>query len=305
MTLTSRPSRGLYFAAFFVVWFVWGTSYLATKVMVGVWPPLLSAGLRFVAGGLILLGVALWRRESLPASAREWRHVAVMSSLGVLISNALNTLAMQHVASNVAALVNASAALWIAAFGMFGREGHRPSPRVTVGLALGMLGVALIVLPRGPLLTGNLGGQLAMLTAAATWALATFYYRQVQPRTPMLMFSALQMTLGGVVLTIIALLLGEAPQLHFSWPGLLAWIYLVIFASCLGYTAFLYLTVRTTPAKLGTYAYVNPLVATLVGWWLLRETLTSLQLLGTVVIIAGVMLVTLPQRELPAEPGGV
>jgi len=305
MTREIRTKRGVYLAAFAVVWLVWGTSYLATKVMVGTWPPLLSAGLRFTAAGMILLCIALWLRDAFPHSALEWRHIGVMASLGVLLSNGMNAFGMQHVASNLAALINASAALWIAAFGMLGKRGHTPSPRVAIGLALGMVGVGLIVLPRGPLVLDNLGWQLVIFAAAATWAIAAFYYRHAHPVTPMMMFSAIQMIVGGVVLSAIGLLSGELPDLHWSWRGFLAWTYLVIFASCLGYTAFLYLAVRTTPSRLGTYAYVNPLVATLVGWWLLGETLSVLQAIGTVVIIAGVMLVTLPQQELAADPGGV
>jgi drug/metabolite transporter (DMT)-like permease len=226
----------------------------------------------------------------------------VLGLLMVVVSNGLNSLAMQHVASNQSALLNASSAFFIALLGTVGARGHALSSRTVLGLALGFAGVALVMWPRGGFTAANLGWQLAILVGCLGWAGATLYHRLARPATPPLLLTGMQMLVGGVGMLALGLAGGEAAEWRVSPRGYAALAYLTLASSCLAYTAFAYLQVRTTPARLGTYAYVNPVVAAIVGWWLLGETLSPLQLAGSAVIVAGVALVTLPGRaSTPAE----
>ncbi len=295
----------LVLGAFAVLYLVWGSSFVATKIMVTDLPPLLAAGVRFTTAGLLLGLVAVALGSRLPRDAREWRHALVMGVLMVVVSNGINNVAMQYVASNQSALLNATAAFWIAILGTVGAQGHALSTRTRIGLAIGFLGVALILWPRGGFSAANLGWQLAIIAGCVGWAGATLYHRLAKPATPALLFTAMQMLVGGLLTTGIGLAAGDAAEWHFTVKGHAALLYLTLFSSCLAYTAFAYLLPRTTPARLGTYAYVNPVVAAVVGWLLLGETLSGAQLAGSAVIVLGVALVTLPQRSAtPEEPTG-
>jgi drug/metabolite transporter (DMT)-like permease len=299
--MTNYRTTPLMLAAFATLYLVWGSSFVATKILVTELPPLLSGGLRFMAGGLLLGLVARALGARLPTVAIEWRHALVMGLLLVVVSNGANVLAMRHVASNQSALLNASTALFIPLLGTLGAHGHALSKRTMAGLALGFAGVALVLLPRGGFSAANLGWQIVILSGCVGWAGGTLYHRLVKPQTAPLMFTALQMLLGGIVQASIGAAQGEAALWHWSPAGHLAWLYLTIFSSCFAYAAFGYLMTRTTPARLGTYAYVNPVVAAILGWLLLGETLSAVQILGSAVILVGVGLVTMPTRSGPPE----
>lgn len=284
--------RTLLLGSFAVVYFVWGSSYVANKVMALNLPPLLGAAARFTLAGVLMAAIAAARGARLPTAAIEWRHCAVMGFLTVLLSNGINVVALQYVPSNQAALLNASAALFIAMLGTFGARGHALGGRTWIGLALGFLGVALVLWPRGGFSAAHLGWQLAILFGCLGWALTTLYFRTVKPTTPMLMFTAMQMFVGGLMALVVSVAKGDLAAWTWNVPGAAALVYLTLFSSCLAYAAFGYLMVHTTPARLGTYAYVNPIVAAVLGWLLLGETLSGLQLVGSAVILLGVVLVT-------------
>ncbi|MFO1295055.1 MAG: EamA family transporter, partial [Rubrivivax sp.] len=197
------------------------------------------------------------------------------------------------------------APLWIVLLGAFGARGHRPGRRELAGLALGFLGTALVVRPHGaPGLATGFVPPGAVLLACLSWAMATIYLRNVGPRIAVQALIGWQMLLGGIGLTRVGLARGEAAAWHFSWPGTLALAFLVVFASCLAHTAYAWLALRTAPTRLGTYAYVNPLIATLLGWWVLDERLTPLQLTGMPIVLGGVLLINWPfrRRASPAPP---
>lgn len=288
--------RALLLGSFAVVYIVWGSSYVANKIMATNLPPLLSAGVRFTVAGVLMAAIAAARGARIPTAAIEWRHFAVMGFLTVLLSNGINIYALLFVPSNQAALINSSSALFIAMLGTFGARGHALGKRTWLGLVLGFLGVALVLWPRGGFSATHLGWQLAILVGCFGWALTTLYYRSIRTETSMLMFTAMQMFAGGIMVLVLSVLKGDLA--HWSWngAGMGALVYLILFSSCLAYAAFGYLMQHTTPARLGTYAYVNPVVAAVLGWWLLGETLSPLQLAGSAVIIAGVALVTLQPR---------
>lgn len=288
-TLTPPTMRKLAFAT---IYLVWGSSFLFSKIMVQYLPVLLSAGVRFLTGGLLLAILARWRGERFPGSAREWRHCAVMSLLTVLLSTGINTFAIRVIPSNQSALLNSSSALWIALLGTLGPTGHRLSPLTRLGLGLGFVGVGCVLWPRGGFVTEHLGWQLAVIVGCLCWATGTLYYRTVSPRTAPLMFTAMQMLLGGAVLGAAGVLGGDLGRWQWAPAGLFSLGYLAFMSSALAYCAYIWLMRNTTPAKLGTYAYVNPAIATALGWAVLGETLNPVQVLGTLVIVAGVLLIT-------------
>jgi len=303
----ARPSRLLLLGSFATVYVVWGSSFAATKFMVRSLPPFLAGGARFIVAGLLLTLVALGLRQALPRSARDWGHIAVMGLAQVVLSSGLNVLAMRHVASNQSALLNASSALWIPLLGALGARGHPLTLRVSAGIAIGFVGLGLLLWPKQGFAIADLGWQLVVVSACFAWALATLYYRGIRTTLPLLMFMALEMLLGGCALCALGFGLGEGPRWHPDASGLAALGFLMLFSSCFAYTAFGYLMHHTTPARLSTYAYVNPAIAAVLGWLLLGERMSATQLAGTGVILVGVVSVSLPDgpgTATPAEPTG-
>ena len=282
-------------AAFAAVWLIWGSSFVATKVMVAHLPPILAVSIRAMLAGTLLFTVSRLRGNTLPSSRTEWRHVLVMSTAAVVLSTLLNTLAAKHIASNEVALLNASAAFFIVIFGSLGPAGARLGKRAWGSILLGFGGVALLLLPRGDQHDSPVGWMLVVLVACVGWGLGTAYFRHHRPTTEPLMFNGLQLAVGGLLLAPLAVASGEELQVHWTAGSLAALGYLTVFASCIGYSAFTYLMPRVTPAQLSTYAYVTPLVATLMGWWVLDERLTTVQWVGGLVVLASVAVINLPE----------
>jgi drug/metabolite transporter (DMT)-like permease len=294
------------------VYLIWGTSYLATRVGVLHLPPLLFGGARFLIAGSLLTGIAFWRGFR-PAQLRgHWHHLVVMSLLGIAICNGLQVWAMQWVPSGTSALLNASCALWIVVFGLFGARAHRPGRREMLGLAIGFVGTALLVLPAAAGSgTGStpLVPQLAIVLACVVWSLGTIYMRTHALAIDLFALMGLQMLLGGVWMVLAGMLRGEPAAWHWSRPGLYALAYLVVFSACLAYMAYAWLARHATPAQTGTYSYVNPALAALVGYVGLDERMSLVQIWGAAVILAGVLMInwpaTSPQssaRAAPPEP---
>lgn len=289
------------------VYLIWGTSYMATRVGVLHLPPLMFASARFLISGTLLMMVALWRGFRPAQFAGQWHHVVVMSLLGIAACNGLQVWAMQWVQSNTSALLNASCALWIVVFGLFGARAHRPNAREILGLVIGFAGTALLIAPAGeasaaahtPLLP-----QLAMLLACVIWSLGTIYMRNHSLHLDLFALMGLQMLLGGVWMMLIGVLRGEPAAWHWSRPGALALAYLVIFSACLAYLAYGWLARHATPAQVGTYSYVNPALASVVGYVGLGERMTGMQAAGAAVILGGVLMVNWPVSESPPTQTG-
>jgi drug/metabolite transporter (DMT)-like permease len=287
----SNPRQLRVFVALATVYLVWGSSYLATKVMVTAAPPLLAAGLRFTLAGLLLGAFAWWRDGPPRTAATELGHVAAVAAGGVVISNGLNVLAMQHVASNVAALLNATPALIIGWLGTFGRRATPLSGAARAGLALGLLGVLLVLDPGDEFAPGGaLGWQLAILVGCTGWSLATVYFRNATIANTPTMFLSMQMLAGGLVLLILAQLAGEPLDLRWSAGAVAAFLWLTLMSSCLAYSAFTFLALNTAPVVVGSYAFVNPCIAALLGWLALGENLEPRQLGGMATIFVAVAL---------------
>lgn len=275
------------------VYLIWGSSYLATKVMVTNEPPLFAAGIRFMLAGLLLGTVAWWRSGPPRLGRAELGHVAVVAAGAIVASNGCNVLGMQHVPSNVSALLNATPALWIAWLGTFGRRATPLTLAARLGLVIGLAGVALVLAPGDDAVSlGTLGWPLVILLGCIGWSLATAWFRHAEIVNTPTMFLGLQMLAGGAALVGWAWLAGEPFQMNWTPAGTAAFLWLTLMSSCIAYTAYAYLATHTSPVVIGTYAYVNPLIAAMLGWLVLDEALEPLQLLGMVVILAGVALAT-------------
>jgi drug/metabolite transporter (DMT)-like permease len=282
-----------------IIYVVWGTSYIATKVMVTDEPPLYAAGLRFTLAGILLTSFSWFRYGRPNLARRELRHILVMAFLAVLFSNACHVIAMQYVQSNTAAFLNATPALWIAWLGTFGARRRPLSGAQQAGILVGLAGVLLILAPKGGFQAAGVGWQLLILLGCLAWSLGTIYHRNAAPVNPPLMFVAMQMFAGGLGLLAVAPVTGEAFALDWTPRAIAAFLWLTLASSCLAYAAYAWLTVHTSPVVVSSYGYVCPAVAAVAGWMLLGEMLTGVQIAGMAVILAGVALVTGYWQPLP------
>jgi drug/metabolite transporter (DMT)-like permease len=294
----ARRHRRMLVLCLAAVYIVWGTSYVATRVGVLSLPPLLFGGVRFIIAGIGLTAIALWRGFRFASLDGQWRHLLVLSLLCIAVSNGLQIWAMQWVQANTSALLNASCALWIVLFGLTGRRAHHPGARTVVGIVIGFVGTALLVWPAGgggaastPLLP-----QLTILASCIFWSLGTIYMRNHAVDIDLFALLGLQMLLGGAWMTLAGLVDGEASRWRWSLQGSLALAYLVFASSGLAYVAYAWLARHATPAQTGTYSYVNPALTAVSGYLLLGERMTALQGVGAAVILAGVLMINLPER---------
>ena len=300
--MDTAPSRLAIITAFAIVYVVWGSTYLAIGVAVRDLPPGLLAGVRFILAGLALGTLALLRGQSLPRAPGDWRTAGILALAFIVLGNGVVTWAQQWVPSNQAALIIASSALFTAWFGTFGRRGVALSRATMIGLFAGLIGTALLIWPEGS--TEEIPGgdllwpKVAILGSTLAWSWGVMHSRNATVTMKPLMFVACQMLIGGGVLTLIGLANGELARWTWTLAGIGGLLYLTVFGSCLAYATYMWLINQTTPARLGTIAYINPAIATGLGWWLLGESLSGLQLGGMAVILASVSWVTISARAI-------
>ena len=303
--------------ALWTVYLVWGSTYLAIRVVVrpsvgtGL-PPLLVAGVRFCVAGLLMLAFTARR----PAADGKpdplgWRQCGATAVVGVALllgGNGLVSIAEKRVASGPAAVIIATVPIWAALIvAVAGRE--RVGARHAAGLALGFVGVIVLVAGEGG---GRLDliGVLLLLVAALSWASGSVWSRTApMPRRPLVM-TGMEMVCGGIACVVAGLAAGEASQVHLAEVPMRVWLavaYLVVFGSMAAYTAYVWLLGNAPLPLVTTYAYVNPLVAVLLGSLLLGERFTARTAIATIVIVAGVALIVSRPRaaavEAPPAPG--
>lgn len=289
-----KKDGALAYAAFAVVCIVWGTTYLAIRVAVTTMPPFLLTGARFLFGGVVLFVVATLHGDAIPRHPRVLGEVVLCGVLMVAIGNLSVVWAEQWVPSGFAALFVGTAPFWVSLIELMRRAGERVEPRRGVGMLIGFIGVALLVTPHG---AGNafdahfVIGALVIQAGCIAWQYGTVRGKHELAVVPPLMSSALQMLAGGAVVTIVGLSVGELPHFHATPRTLVALAYLAFFGSVLTYTAYVYAARHLRMTTLSLYAYVNPLVAVLLGWLVLHEELTWVSVTAMVVILAGVALV--------------
>lgn len=275
-----------------IIYVVWGSTFLATRLGVRDLPPMLFAAGRSLTAAALLLVAALAARERLPRTAREWGYLVLLGQLMITFANGLNTIVMKHLPSNETALLTSSLALWMAGLGAIGPRGQPLTMRSAVGLLCGLGGVALLMWPHEAQQPGHLGWQLLVVLGGFSWSVGTILYRDAGLTIGPLAFNATLMFFGGCGMLACGALRGEFPQWHWQLRGIAALLYLAVFGSAVAYTAYSWLIKHSRTDRVATFAYVNPAIATILGWAVLGETLGPLQIAGTLVILLGVALVT-------------
>lgn len=280
--------------AFAAIYLLWGSTYLGIRYAVETLPPFLMAGTRHMTAGLILYAWTRHRGGPRP-TARDWRLAAGIGALMLLGGNGLVSWAEQRVPSGLAALIVASVPLWMTVLEAAHRR-QAPSRAVIAGLILGILSLGWLVAP------GRFGGNghvdglgaAALLLAALSWAIGSLYSRVAKLSVSTFTAVAMEMIAGGLVLWGAGLLVGEGARLDPSAVSLrsgLALGYLILFGSLAGFSAYMWLLTVTTPARVSTYAYVNPIVAVFLGWAVAGEAVTLRTGLATLGIVGAVALI--------------
>lgn len=305
MSPEQTPRRAAVFWAFAAIYIVWGSTYLGIRIVVEAFPPLLAGGARFLTAGTILYGWARWQGVEAPAR-RLWIPAFVLGSLFFLFGNGGVSWAETRIPSGLTALLAATSPLFTAIFESYHQGWRRPRLRVIAGIIAGLGGVALLVAP-GEIIGGghaDLAGAAAITLAAVAWAGGSVFSHVMPLHSSATLATGMKMLAGGVLLIAAGLLFGEGVRVRpemFSLKAVLAWCYLIVFGSIIGFSAFTYLLRVTSPSKVATSAYVNPLVAVTLGWALLGESITPRTLIAAAVIIGGVILIRFRSDQGP-EP---
>jgi drug/metabolite transporter (DMT)-like permease len=276
------------------VYVLWGSTYLAMRLAIATIPPFTMAAARHFTAGVILYAIARLRGAPRPRLA-HWRSTAIIGALLLLLGNGGVVWAEQRVSSGMAALLICSEPMWIVLFAWLRRDGRRPSPLVVAGLLVGFAGLVLLVRPGHDGMLVDRLGAAAVLISSISWAAGSLYVQRATLPSSPLLATAMQMLCGGGLLFAAGALTGEPARFALSQVSAgsaLAVLYLIVFGSLIGFTAYTWLLRSASPVLVSTYAYVNPVVAVFLGWMLVHEPVTSGTLLGAAVILAGVALIT-------------
>ncbi len=283
-------------AAYVTVSLVWGSTYLAIRIGVQHLPPALFGGIRFTIAGAILLAFARALGRPWPRRPQDWMTAAVVGTLLVSCGNGVVIWAEQYVESGMAAILVVTGALWMAVFdAVIPGSSSRPTWQQFVGLLMGFSGTAFLV-GGGQVSTRGVIPAIGLVGAAGCWALGSIYSKRHPVQAGPYMFAALQMLAGGTVMLMVGMLTGELPRLRFTPQGAAALAYLIVFGSLVAYTSYVYLLEHAQPAFVGTHGYVNTVVAVLLGWMLLDETVSTRTILAMVVILSAVVWVRRAER---------
>ena len=302
-----QASRAQLIAAFAAVYLIWGSTFLAIRYAIETMPPLLMAGVRFIIAGAMLYAWGAIREKAQPTRA-QWMGTAIVGSLLLAGGNGAVSWSEQFVPSGLAALVVANTPLWMVIFEWGRPGGDRPTAAVLVGIALGLLGLVLLVGPGDILGASSVDPRSAVVLMFGTlaWAFGSIYSRSLRMPASARLSTGMQMLTGGAVLVVLGLLLGEGGRVDLgaiSTKSALALLYLIVFGAVIGFTAYIWLLTVTTAARVSTYAYVNPVVALVLGWLLADEPMNARTIVAAGVILAGVAVITVSRsgRVVKAE----
>ncbi len=293
---SAAPPRWRVLLAFAIVYLVWGSSYLAIRFGLETLPPFLMAGARFALAGALLLAWARQRGVARP-TAMNWRAALVGGALMFLVANGGVVWAEQYVPSSIAALMSATIPLWIVLIDWLRLGAARPGLSVLAGLALGFGGIMLLV---GPPPGGGdplyMAGVLLLCVTPIGWSAGSLYSRRGGLPVSPILATGMQLLCGGLLLLALGVLAGELNGFALAAVSLRSWLalaYLTVIGSVITFSAYIWLLRVEDPARVGTYAFVNPLVAVALGAWLGAEPITARTLLAAALVIAGVVLITL------------
>jgi drug/metabolite transporter (DMT)-like permease len=311
--MPNSPARSssMLILAFLAVYVVWGSTYLGMRIGDESFPPLLLAGTRHLITGLVFYPILRWKTGIRPTAA-HWKTAAITGFLLLCVGNGGVCWAELTVPSGVAALLVAMVTLWMVLIDWLRPGGLRPSPRVFFGILLGFAGLVLLV---GPAHLGSSGridpiGAGVLALASFSWACGSLYSKHGELPSSAMLSMSMQCLAGGVALWIGGFLTGEVQHFHLAAITLRSWLavaYLIVFGSGIGFTAYIYILKNSTAARVATYAFVNPVVALLLGWFFAGEALTLRTLLAAAVILGAVILVITaphlaPKQKIEAAP---
>ena len=293
-TASSAATSTQIATALTALYIIWGSTYLAIRfALQGGFPPFLLGGVRFIVGGSLMYAFLRWR--GVPAPSRvQWRNLAMMGVLLLLMGNGLVNVGEQTVSSGMTAVIVSSSALWMGVFAAL--RGHRPSRLEWLGLSIGFLGV--LWLSAGGSLAGTPMGLAALLLASVAWSYGSIWSKGRDLPSPF-MTSAGQMLCGGVAMCVVGTLVGERFHQLPSAHAIGAFWYLVVMGSLFGFSAYIWLLHHVRPALATSYAYVNPAIAVLLGAALAHEQFGSRELAAMGVILLGVVVITLAKTRAP------
>jgi drug/metabolite transporter (DMT)-like permease len=301
MAANAHPATWKTLLAFAIIYLVWGSTFLAIRIGVHEVPPFLLAAMRFLVSGLVLYGWMIARGEPSP-TRRQWMSILILAALIFVLDYGILFWAEQFVPSGIAAVMLAMIPVFMALSEIVILRTQRLTLRLTAALLVGIAGVAVLMSK-----SLNLGGApidtkgaIALLIGSVTWSIASILIRKLPLPSSKVMSSGAQMLAGGVMLALIAATLGEFRNFHPSAVSLGAWLallYLIVAGSIIGYTAYVWLIHHESPTKVGTYAYVNPVVAVILGYLVGGEALGLRTILGTLCVLISVIVITTTQAK--------
>jgi drug/metabolite transporter (DMT)-like permease len=303
-TATHRPPWKT-LLAFAIIYFVWGSTFLAIRVGVSEVPPFLLAALRFLVAGSVLYVWMLSQGEPSP-NVSQWLSAFLLAFLIFAVDYGLLFWSEQRVPSGLAAIMMATIPAFMALAEIFVLQTQRLTIRLALALVIGLAGVAVLVsrsldLGGAPIDTA---GAVALIVASVSWSIASALTRKLPLPPSRAMSSGAQMFAGGILLALTAVALGEYRDFHPAAVSLKAWLsllYLIVPGSIIGFTAYTYLIHHESPTKVGTYAYVNPVIAVIVGYFLGGETIGLRTILGALCVLISVVVITTTPKKIQAK----
>jgi len=303
----NSASRAQIIAAFASIYLVWGSTYLAIRYAIQTIPPFLMGGFRFLISGALLYAWARYRGAARPTRL-HWRNALIAGAFLLLGGNGAVVWAEQFVPSGLTALLVSILPFWLVIIEWVRPPKRRPSGVILGGLVLGFIGIIVLV---GP---GNVGGHgdirplgaLVLILGSLSWAIGSFWSRDAKLPESGLLTTGIEMLGGGALLLIVGVLSGELSAFdihHVSNASAVGVLYLITFGSLIGFTSYIWLLDKVTPAKLGTYAYVNPVVAVLLGWAIAGEKLSIRTGVAAAIVICAVALITSARSTMTVHSG--
>ena len=287
----NKPDLKAYLA-WIAICIIWGTTYLAIRIGVTDLPPMLFAGYRWIPAGIIMIIIQKSMGNKLPALS-DIKHIAVVGIALLGIANGLVVVAEQWIPSGLAALLITTLPFWMVGFESFLKKGPKLNKYILSGLVLGLAGVFAIFGGdiKSWLNTDYLWGTLALMGAVISWSLGSIYSKYKKISAHPMMGASFQMVIAGILQLLLAFILGEQKDFHLTQNGLFAIIYLIIFGSILGYASYMYAIAHLPLSLVSTYAYINPVIALVLGWYVLGEELSINILFSAILIFSGIILV--------------
>ena len=293
--MSPRTRRLLPYFSLLVIWVIWGSTYMAIRIVVREMPPFAAAAGRFLAAGVVMAALAMIVDRGQPRpTLRQLAHYSLVGVLLLGVGNALVMWSEQRIPSGIAALIVAAVPLWLTLFDGMRRGGQPWTLRAWLGVVVGLAGVAFVVRPQGSLRPGHWAAVFALQAATLSWTAGTLYAQSVRQRLPLFTASAVEMLAATAALALESWVAGErlAPVASASAGAWVALVYLAVFGSLVGFTAFAYCINELPASVVGTYAYVNPVVAVTLGAVFLEEPLSPSLVAGGALIVAAVVLTT-------------